>query len=59
MSIVEQALTAAFFHSNIIILLGKRGWRVIRNLIWLSNNDTASFSVLRRADNDRVIWITV
>ena len=58
MSIVEQALTAAFFHSNIIILLGKRGWRVIRNLIWLSNNDTASFSVLRWADNDRVIWIT-
>ena len=58
MSIVEQALTAAFFHSNIIILLGKRGWRVIHNLIWLSNNDTASFSVLRWGDNDRVIWIT-
>ena len=58
MSIVEQALSAAFFHSNIIILLGKWGWRVICNLIWLSNNDTASFSVLRRADNDRVIWVT-
>ena len=55
MSIVEQALSAAFFHSNIIILLGMWGWRVIRNLIWLSNNDTASFSVLRWADNDRVI----
>ena len=58
MSIVEQTLSAAFFHSNIIILLGTWGWRVILNLIWLRNYDTASFSVLRWADGDRVEWVT-
>ena len=57
MSIVEQALSAAFFHSNIIILLGNWSWWGIYNLIWLSNHDTASFSMLRWADSDWVVWI--
>ena len=58
MSIVEQAMSAAFFHSDIIILLGERGWRVIDDFIRLSDYDTASFSVLRGAIGDWVVWTT-
>ena len=57
-SIVELTLSAAFFHSNFIILLRTWCWRVICNLIWLRNYDTASFSVLRWTDGARVVWFT-